>query len=50
MEIIEFSNVYKIIIANNVLNHSNNPISFVRNVKKILSIDGIFVFEVPYWF
>ena len=43
-------NIYKIIIANNVLNHSNDPINFVRYVKKLLSSDGIFVFEVPYWF
>jgi 2-polyprenyl-3-methyl-5-hydroxy-6-metoxy-1,4-benzoquinol methylase len=50
LEIIEFSNIYKIIIANNVLNHSNDPINFVRHVKKLLSSDGIFVFEVPYWF
>ena len=50
LEIIEFSNIYKIIIANNVLNHSNDPINFVRYVKKLLSSDGIFVFEVPYWF
>jgi len=49
-EIIEFSNSYKIIIANNVLNHSNDPISFVRSIKKLLSNDGIFIFEVPYWF
>jgi len=50
MEIFEFSNTYKIIIANNVLNHSNNPVNFIRCVKKLLSSDGIFVFEVPYWF
>ena len=48
-EIEENSNTYEIIIANNVLNHSNNPINFVNSVKKLLSQDGIFVFEVPYW-
>lgn len=48
-EIIEFSDTYKAIIANNVLNHSNNPMSFLRCVKKLLDSDGIFVFEVPYW-
>jgi SAM-dependent methyltransferase len=49
LEIIEFSDTYKIIIANNVLNHSNDPVNFVRCVKKLLRSDGIFVFEVPYW-
>lgn len=48
-QIEENSNTYQIIIANNVLNHSNNPINFVKSVKKLLSKDGIFVFEVPYW-
>lgn len=49
-EIIEFSKSYNIIIANNVLNHSNDPITFITHIKKLLSKDGIFVFEVPYWF
>lgn len=49
LKIIEFSNTYKIIIANNVLNHSNDPVNFVRCVKKLLCSDGIFIFEVPYW-
>ena len=50
LKIIKFSKIYKIIIANNVLNHSNDPVNFVRYVKKLLSRDGIFVFEVPYWY
>ena len=50
MEIIQFSNIYNIIIANNVLNHSNDPVNFVGHVKKLLSSDGTFVFEVPYWY
>lgn len=42
-------NSFQIIIANNVLNYSNDPLSFVRSVKKLLSSDGIFIFEAPYW-
>lgn len=49
-EIIDFSKFYNIIVANNVLNHSNDPINFIKYVKKLLSNDGVFVFEVPYWF
>jgi SAM-dependent methyltransferase len=48
-QIEENSKYYQLIIANNVLNHSNNPINFVKSVKKLLSKDGIFIFEVPYW-
>lgn len=39
----------KLIIANNVFNHSNEPLSFVRGVEKLLAEDGVFVFELPYW-
>lgn len=42
-------NSFQVIIANNVLNHSNNPLGFTKAVKKLLSTDGLFVFEVPYW-
>ena len=38
-----------LVIANNVLNHSNNPLEFVRSVEIILSEKGYFVFEQPYW-
>ena len=37
------------IIANNVFNHSNNPIDFAAGVFELLSHDGIFIFEMPYW-
>lgn len=37
------------IIANNVLNHSNNTISFLRGIYNLLNDDGTFVFELPYW-
>ncbi len=40
---------YDLIIANNVFNHSNDPIDFLKGVKQSLSQNGIFVFEVPYW-
>jgi hypothetical protein len=32
-EIIDFCSSYNVVIANNVLNHSNNPINFVNSVK-----------------
>jgi 2-polyprenyl-3-methyl-5-hydroxy-6-metoxy-1,4-benzoquinol methylase len=40
---------FDIIIANNVLNHSNEPFEFVNSVANILNNEGYFVFEVPYW-
>ena len=39
----------KLILANNVFNHANNPVDFARGVADLLDEDGIFVFEVPYW-
>ena len=38
-----------IIMANNVFNHANDPVGFARAVADLLTTDGIFVFEVPYW-
>lgn len=38
-----------VVMANNVFNHANDPVSFVRAVATILADDGVFVFEVPYW-
>jgi 2-polyprenyl-3-methyl-5-hydroxy-6-metoxy-1,4-benzoquinol methylase len=40
---------FDLIVANNVLNHSNNPIDFLKGVEKLLSQEGRFIFEVPYW-
>jgi SAM-dependent methyltransferase len=40
---------FDLIIANNVLNHANNPLDFLHGVEKLLANDGRFVFEVPYW-
>jgi SAM-dependent methyltransferase len=38
-----------LIVANNVFNHSNDPLDFARGIKNLLSHDGTFVFELPYW-
>ncbi len=38
-----------LIIANNVFNHSENPLDFAKEVSKLLSKNGKFVFELPYW-
>jgi SAM-dependent methyltransferase len=38
-----------VIMANNVFNHANDPVAFARAVAELLSDDGEFVFEVPYW-
>ena len=38
-----------IVMANNVFNHANDPVAFARAVADLLSRDGVFVFEVPYW-
>ena len=38
-----------LVIANNVFNHSNNPIDFALGVYNLLNDDGIFIFELPYW-
>jgi SAM-dependent methyltransferase len=37
------------VMANNVFNHANDPVAFAKAVASLLSRDGIFVFEVPYW-
>lgn len=39
-----------VVMANNVFNHANDPVSFARAVAALLADDGIFVFEVPYWY
>jgi SAM-dependent methyltransferase len=38
-----------LIMANNVFNHANDPVSFASAVATLLSDTGVFVFEVPYW-
>jgi len=39
----------KLIAANNVFNHANEPLDFALGIKAALAIDGTFVFELPYW-
>jgi SAM-dependent methyltransferase len=38
-----------LIAANNVYNHSNNPLEFTKAVANTLAPKGYFVFEQPYW-
>jgi 2-polyprenyl-3-methyl-5-hydroxy-6-metoxy-1,4-benzoquinol methylase len=42
-------NDFDFIFANNVVNHSNNPVKFISDITRLISNDGILVFEVPYW-
>lgn len=37
------------VIANNVLNHANDPDNFVKAVSNILKDGGQFIYELPYW-
>lgn len=39
----------RLIVANNVFNHANDPVDFARGVKNLLAPEGTFVFELPYW-
>lgn len=38
-----------VVMANNVLNHANDPIDFVRGSATLIGDNGVFIFEVPYW-
>ena len=40
---------FDLIIANNVLNHSNNPEDFIKAAKNIMKKDSLLIFEFPYW-
>jgi SAM-dependent methyltransferase len=40
----------KLIVANNVFNHSNDPLDFAKAVVSLLETNGTFVFELPYWY
>jgi 2-polyprenyl-3-methyl-5-hydroxy-6-metoxy-1,4-benzoquinol methylase len=40
---------FDVVIANNVLNHSNDPFEFTNSVADLLNKGGYFIFEVPYW-
>jgi len=39
----------RLIVANNVFNHANDPLDFALGIKEILAPNGTFVFELPYW-
>ncbi len=39
----------KLIAANNVFNHANDPVDFALGMKAVLAPEGTFVFELPYW-
>lgn len=39
----------KLLVANNVFNHSDDPLNFLNGVSYLLEKRGVFVFEVPYW-
>ena len=41
---------FDLIIANNVLNHSNDPLNFIRGVRNLMNNNSTFVFELPYWY
>jgi len=45
----EIGGKFNLILANNVMNHANDPLRFVKEVSYILDKEGTFVFEVPYW-
>lgn len=47
--VVEARGKAKIVIANNVFNHANDPINFAQAVSNMLEDDGRFIFEVPYW-
>jgi 2-polyprenyl-3-methyl-5-hydroxy-6-metoxy-1,4-benzoquinol methylase len=49
-EIVKKNNYCDVVIANNVMNHSNDLSDFINGVKNILNKKGIFIFEVPYWY
>jgi SAM-dependent methyltransferase len=38
-----------LIVANNVVNHANDPLDFAHGIAALLAPDGTFVFELPYW-
>lgn len=38
-----------VVVANNVLNHANDPDNFVSGVSNVLRDKGLFVYELPYW-
>jgi SAM-dependent methyltransferase len=41
--------VAQLVVANNVFNHADDVIGFANGVHDLLSTNGTFVFELPYW-
>lgn len=39
----------RLIVANNVFNHANDPVDFAKAAARLLAPTGTFVFELPYW-
>ena len=48
-DILETYEKFDLIMANNVFNHSNEPLTFASGVHNLLKEGGYFVFEAPYW-
>ena len=46
----QLNDLADLIVANNVFNHANDPVDFAQGVQELLSDNGTFVFEVPYWY
>ncbi len=49
-EIKQLTGEIEFLIANNVFNHANDPLDFLAGIRNILSTDGFFILEVPYWY
>lgn len=45
----KIKNLAKLIISTNVFQHLQDTNSFVKGVKNLLQLDGIWVLEFPYW-
>ena len=46
--LLEYGNA-DLVVANNVFNHSEDPVDFAKAASILLTDDGTFVFEAPYW-
>lgn len=49
IQVLKMMGEVDLVVANNVLNHANDPVNFIQGVSDIISKDGRFIFEVPYW-
>ncbi len=48
-QVLDMMGEVDLVVANNVLNHANNPLNFIDGISDIMSKNGRFIFEVPYW-